>query len=113
MKRYELPAEGFPDRELREAFWRKVIMAQRKSRQTRIEFCKRNGLSLESFKNWVTKLNREIRTEFIQLEVEPKLPSISGALEIRLSTGDILKLSGEPLLALLEAALKALRKQRC
>ena len=117
MKKYTLPEEGFADRESRAAFWREAITAQRKSKLTRIEFCNRNGLPQESFKNWVTKINKGTRAEFVQLKLEPEqkpdVPKLLGRLEIQLSGGDIIKLCGEPLPGLLEMAINVLERQRC
>jgi hypothetical protein len=117
MKKHELPAEGFADREARVAFWSKAISAQKKSKLTQIEFCKRNGLPLETFKSRLKKSRQGERANFVELKMLPVTDQIqqhdADNIEIQLLTGEKIKLSGRHLPALLETALIVLSRQKC
>jgi len=120
MKQYTLPENGFSTKEERESFWREVITEQRKGKLTQKKFCELNGLKISSFKSWVRKINQELiskQPSFVQVEVKAEaketVAKVVGGLEIKLLTGEIIKLSGMPLSDLLRTAIMALRNVSC
>lgn len=120
MKQYTLPGNGFSTKEERESFWREVITAQRESELTQKKFCERNGLKISSFKSWVRKVNQGLvvkEPRFVQVEVKTEadenVARVIGGLEIKLLTGEIIKLSGMPLSDLLRTAIMVLRNVSC
>jgi hypothetical protein len=66
MNRYKLPANGFENKRDEQVFWRRVIMGQRRSRLTGVEFCKRYGLKQANFRRWTLRLKREAGKEDIE-----------------------------------------------
>jgi hypothetical protein len=107
MNQYELPVNGFVNKSDEQLFWQRVIMGQRRSRLTQVEFCKRYGLKRTSFKRWVLQLNREAAKQdtksralnFVQVKVGETIKPADNAgftedskFEIELLGGNKLRL---------------------
>ncbi len=74
--------------------WQELISRFEKNGQATREFCKKEGISLESLRRWRIKLNSATQESAFVPVTSELLPSSSWTLEITLPDGLSLRLQG-------------------
>lgn len=93
----------------RREYWRKIIAEQERSGLPIRRFCEQAKVAEPSFYAWRARLRGETKVEFAL--VEPRTPGRLGAseIEVRLSTGEELRIPAGADAATLRMVLVALR----
>lgn len=88
--------------------WRATIAEQENSGQSVRIYCESRGISEHSFYNWRHRLRKEVPVTFALVETKPALAAPL-SIELVLTTGDCLRISGDA--ALLRAVMSVLRER--
>jgi hypothetical protein len=98
--------------EERRSFWRGLIRQQEKSGVSVREFCRQHQASEPGFYEWRKRLAKELPVKFALVEAEAKAPTEAAAVEVRLATGERLRVGPGVDPAALRVVLSVLREPR-